>query len=197
VKNYDAIDTYAKFIHQSTNSALDLLMNLMDWTRAHTGRMEFNPKFIELNGFIRETENLFAGTLQQKNISLKHNIQENTVIYADENMIRTILRNLISNAIKFTHSEGLIVLDVLKNQHECVISVKDNGLGIPKESLDKLFRIDQNKSTKGTQNESGTGLGLILCKELIEKHNGRIWAESEPGKGSIFYFSVPNISQSE
>lgn len=197
VKNYDAIDTYAKFIHQSTNSALDLLMNLMEWTRAHTGRMEFNPKSIELNGFINETENLFAGTLQQKNISLKHNLPENTVIYADENMIRTILRNLISNAIKFTHSGGLIILDVLQNQHECLISVKDNGVGIPRESLYTLFRIDQNKSTKGTQNESGTGLGLILCKELIEKHNGKIWAESEPGKGSTFYFSVPNISQSE
>ncbi len=112
-------------------------------------------------------------------------------------MIRTILRNLISNAIKFTHSDGAIVLDVLKKQHECLVSVKDNGVGIHKESIDKLFRIDQNKSTKGTQNESGTGLGLILCKELIEKHNGRIWVESEPGKGSIFYFSVPNISQTK
>ncbi len=197
VKNYNAIDTYAKLIHQSTNSALDLLMNLMDWTRAHTGRMEFNPKYFELNGFMKETEYLFAGALQQKRISLKHNIPENTVIYVDENMIHTILRNLISNAIKFTHTDGYIFIDVLKNQHECQVSVKDSGVGIPKESLEMLFRIDQNKSTKGTQNESGTGLGLILCKELIEKHSGKIWVESEPGKGSTFHFSIPNIAQSE
>lgn len=195
VKNYDAIDMYAKIINQSTNSALDLLMNLMDWTRAHTGRMEFNPGNIDLNRFIIETEYLFAATLKQKNISLKHNIPEKTVVYADENMIRTILRNLISNAIKFTHPEGQIVLDVIQNQNECLITVKDSGVGIPKESLDMLFRLDQNKSTKGTQNETGTGLGLILCKELIEKHNGRIWVESEPGKGSTFHISIPGIAQ--
>ena len=197
VKNYNSIDTYAKIINQSTNSALDLLMNLMDWTRAHTGRMEFIPGNIDLNKFIIETEYLFAATLKQKNISLKNDIPENTVVYADENMIRTILRNLISNAIKFTHTEGQIAIEVLKNQQECLISVKDNGVGITRESLDSLFRIDQNKSTKGTQNETGTGLGLILCKELIEKHNGKIWVESEPGKGSTFYFSIPNITRSD
>lgn len=194
VKNYDSIDMYAKIINQSTNSALDLLMNLMDWTRAHTGRMEFNPENIDLNRLLMESEYLFAATLKQKNISLKHNIPENTVVFADENMIRTILRNLISNAIKFTHPEGQIALDVLRNQHECLISVKDNGVGISKESLDMLFRLDQNKSTKGTQDETGTGLGLILCKELIEKHNGKIWVESEPDKGSVFYFTIPNVS---
>jgi len=109
-------------------------------------------------------------------------------------MIRTILRNLISNAIKFTHVNGQIMLSVLKNPHETLISVSDNGVGIPKASLDMLFRIDQNKSTRGTQNESGTGLGLILCRELTEKHGGAIWVESEPGKGSTFTFSIPSIS---
>lgn len=197
LKNYDAIDTYAQIINQSTKSALDLLMNLMEWTRAHTGRMEFNPVDIDLNKFIVETEYLFAATLKQKNISLKHNIPEKTVVFADENMIRTILRNVISNAIKFTHPEGQIALEVLKNQQECLISIKDNGVGITRDSLDSLFRIDQNKSTKGTLNESGTGLGLLLCKELIEKHNGKIWVESEPGKGSTFYFSIPNINRSD
>jgi len=111
-------------------------------------------------------------------------------------MIRTILRNLISNAIKFTHTNGRIVISVIKNKQEYLISVSDNGVGIPKKSLDNLFSIDQNKSTRGTQDESGTGLGLILCKELIKKHNGRIWVESEPGRGSIFYFSLPILSES-
>jgi signal transduction histidine kinase len=106
-------------------------------------------------------------------------------------MIRTILRNLISNAIKFTYPGGQITLKAVKNTHECLISVSDNGVGISKETLEMLFRIDQNNSTAGTQNETGTGLGLILCKELTERHEGRIWGESQPGKGSIFYFSLP------
>jgi signal transduction histidine kinase len=190
-KDYDAVEEYAKIIRQSTTSAMDLLMNLMEWSRAHTGKMEFKPEDIELKWVLKESEHLFAGALMQKKIDLTLNIPEDTVVYADKNMIRTILRNLISNAIKFTNCNGHIEVTVLKSLQEFLISVSDNGVGIPKESLDMLFRIDQNNSTRGTQNESGTGLGLILCRELIEKHNGRIWCESEPGKGSIFYFSLP------
>ncbi len=195
-KDYDNIDEYAKIINQSSNSAMDLLRNLMDWSRAHTGRMEFKPGDIDLNELIRESESLFAGALLQKKIYLTLKLPEDTVVYADKNMIRTILRNLISNAIKFTHTNGRIVISVIKNKQEYLISVSDNGVGIPKKSLDNLFSIDQNKSTRGTQDESGTGLGLILCKELIKKHNGRIWVESEPGRGSIFYFSLPILSES-
>ncbi len=196
-KDYDGIDEYAQIIKQSSKSAMDLLMNLMEWSRAHTGRMEFKPRYIELNELVDESEHLFVGALRQKRIGITLNIPENTIVYADKNMIRTILRNLISNAIKFTHPDGHIVIAVMKNQHEDLISVSDNGVGISKESIDRLFRIDQNNSTTGTQKETGTGLGLILCKELIERHGGRIWCESELRKGSIFYFSLPCISESK
>jgi len=193
-KNYNGIDEYAQIIKQSSKSAMDLLMNLMDWSRAHTGRMEFKPEYIELNELVKESESLFAGALLQKKIGLTLNVPESSVVFADKNMIRTLLRNLISNAIKFTHPDGHIVFSVVKSQQELLISVSDNGVGISKESISKLFRIDENYSTLGTQNEEGTGLGLILCKELIERHDGRIWVESEPRKGSTFYFSLPCIS---
>ncbi len=194
-KDYNGIDEYAQIIKQSSKGAMDLLMNLMDWSRAHTGRMEFKPEDIKFDELIMESEYMFAGALLQKNICLTLNVPENTVVYADRNMIRTILRNLISNAIKFTHPTGQIGLSVMKSQYEYLISISDNGVGIPQKTFDRLFKIDQNISTTGTQNEKGTGLGLILCKELIGRHGGRIWGESEPGRGSIFYFSLPCVSE--
>ncbi len=193
-KKYEAVGHYAEIINQSVSHTHDLLRNLMEWSRAHTGRMDFKPEPIELNELAEETAQLFAGALLHKKISLSVHIPENTMVFADIHMIRTILRNLMSNAIKFTHAHGQINLSVLKTPNEYRVTVSDNGVGIPKTSLDMLFRIDQNKSTRGTQNESGTGLGLILCKELIEKHGGAIWVESEPGKGSAFTFSIPSIT---
>ncbi len=190
-KNYETVGEYAMIINQSVNSTMDLLRNLMDWSRAQTGMMEFKPGYFDLNGLVKETENLFAGALKQKKIFFTINTSGNTVIFADKNMIRTILCNLISNAIKFTHRDGHIVLSVLKQTNEYLISVSDDGVGIPPDTIEKLFLIDQNKSTRGTQNESGTGLGLLLCKELIEKHRGKISVESEYGKGSTFNVSIP------
>lgn len=192
-KDYEGIDQYAQIINQSSKSAMDLLMNLMEWSKAHTGRMEFKPEFFELNDLIRETESLFKGALLHKKISLAINMPDETIVFADKNMIRTILRNLISNAIKFTYPDGNVVIGVEKSLNGFLISVTDDGVGIPKESINSLFRIDQNYSTLGTFREKGTGLGLILCKELIGKHNGRIWGESEYGKGSKFVFTLPVI----
>ena len=118
-------------------------------------------------------------------------IPESASIIADEAMISTVLRNLISNAIKFTNPEGEIIISVEKNYNELLVAISDNGVGIMPDILAKLFRIDESYSTSGTQNEKGTGLGLILCKEFIEKHNGKIWVESELGRGSTFYFTIP------
>lgn len=109
---------------------------------------------------------------------------------ADKKMISTVLGNLISNAVKFTHSGGEIVISVKPKQKEWVITVSDNGVGIKKEAIEKLFRIDESHSTLGTEDEKGTGLGLLLCKEFVEKNNGKIWLESEEKKGSKFHFSV-------
>jgi signal transduction histidine kinase len=112
-------------------------------------------------------------------------------VFADKAMINTILRNLISNAIKFTYPGGQIIISAEKTPDELKISISDNGIGIKKETIGKLFRIDENNTRIGTQNERGTGLGLILCKEFIEKHQGKIWVESELGKGSKFSFTIP------
>jgi signal transduction histidine kinase len=126
-----------------------------------------------------------------KNIELKSSVTDNLTIIADKNMIKTILRNLISNAIKFTHKNGKVEVKAIIVNKQVEISVSDSGIGMTKETMAKLFRIDANLSTCGTENEKGTGLGLFLCKEFIEKHGGKICVESESGKGSIFKFFLP------
>ena len=127
----------------------------------------------------------------RKNIELKRFIPDDLVIVADRNMIKTVLRNLISNAIKFTPKNGKVGVNALTNDKYIEIAVSDNGIGMTKEIISKLFRIDSNHLTRGTENEKGTGLGLFLCKEFVEKHGGKIWVESEPGKGSIFKLFLP------
>ena len=191
-KDYDGIEKYAEIILQSSGRAMDLLMNLMEWARSQTGRMEFNPEFFEIVSLIDEIAPLFEEIAGKKSIVVKTVLPSNAPVFADKSMISTVLRNLISNAIKFTNPGGEIIISVEKNhQSELTISVCDNGVGIPKNTIEKLFSIDENYSTMGTQKEMGTGLGLILCKEFVEKHNGNIWVESEEGKGSTFYFSIP------
>ncbi len=191
-KNFDGIEQFANYIIQSSNRAMGLLMNLMEWSRSQTGRMNFNPEHFNLADIATENVLLLSDSAKQKSITVKNTSPTNIRIYADKAMIGTILRNLISNAIKFTMPGGRIVLSAHENQNEVIFSVSDTGVGIPKDSMDKLFRLDKNYSTSGTQNERGTGLGLILCREFVEKHEGKIWVESQERKGSSFYFSIPN-----
>lgn len=131
------------------------------------------------------------GNAKAKQIRLT--IQENDVstVYADEQMLKTILRNLISNAIKFTHRNGEIHIRAVKDHSFTIITVTDNGVGIAHDQIDKIWDITQNYTTEGTANEKGSGLGLLLCKEFVEKHGGWIWVDSEPGKGSSFRFALP------
>jgi two-component system, sensor histidine kinase and response regulator len=128
---------------------------------------------------------------KNKNITLEQNIGENTFAIADEKSVSTVFRNLISNAIKYTKPGGLIKIETIKKEDYIEITVEDNGIGINPETLKKLFTITEKVSEPGTANETGTGLGLILCKEFVENNNGKIWAESEPGKGSRFIFTLP------
>nr|NQU94171.1 PAS domain S-box protein [Bacteroidota bacterium] len=190
-QNIDGITRYAGIIQKSSQRAVDLLMNLMDWSRSQTGRMEFNPEYFEMVSLINEVTSLFTTTAGHKSIIITKGLPSNSPVYADKAMISTVLRNLISNAIKFTMPGGKIIISEEEKQNELTIMIGDTGVGIPKASVDKLFRIDENYSTPGTQNEHGTGLGLILCKEFIGKHDGNIWVKSEEGKGSSFYFSIP------
>lgn len=189
-KNYLGIEEYTGIILQSSQRAMDLLMNLMEWSRSQTGKMEFNPAYFQLTELINAVELLFKNAAGQKSIVITNTLPCNIAVYADKNMMSAVLRNLISNAIKFTRSGGEIIISA-EEKEGLTVSVIDNGIGIPKDRIEQLFRIDENYSTSGTQNEKGTGLGLILCKEFIEKHGGKIWVESEEGKGSIFYFTIP------
>ncbi len=189
-KNFDGIEQYARIIQHSSQQAMDLLMNLMEWSRSQTGKMEYKPETVEMVALINDVTELLNDLARKKSITISKEIPQNISAFADKAMISTILRNLVSNAIKFTHPGGKIVLSAEQKPDEWVFSVSDNGVGIKKEAIEKLFRIDENNSTPGTQNEKGTGLGLILCKEFVEKHGGKIWAESEVGKGSKFCFTI-------
>jgi signal transduction histidine kinase len=199
VRIYDVMEEYSKIILTSAKRAMDLLTNLMEWSRSQTGRMEFNPGAMELVSLITEIELLFHGIADQKSIRINLEIPPSATIYADRDMISTVLRNLISNAIKFTNFGGKINISIEDQPEELTVSIRDTGVGMKKEKLEKLFRIDSESSTLGTNREKGTGLGLILCKEFIEKHEGKIWVESEVGKGSVFRFTIPkqNLNEAE
>ncbi len=189
--DYDGIKRYAEIILESSQRAMDLLMNLMDWTRAQTGRMEFNPEYFEIIDLIDENILLFDGIAAQKGITINRILPPKIPVFADKEMLNTVCRNLISNAIKFTKPEGEIFISAIEKQTEIMVSVSDNGVGISKTNIGKLFRIDQNYTTSGTNREQGTGLGLLLCKEFVEKHGGQIRVDSLEGIGSTFSFTLP------
>jgi signal transduction histidine kinase len=185
------IKEFAGIISQSSELAMELLMNLMDWSRSQTGQMKYNPEQIELSKISNEMETLFNNIAQEKSIIIKWKLSDDTSYLMDKVMINIILRNLISNAIKFTMPNGEISIEAKKMREHLLFSVIDNGVGIAQDTTKTLFDIGKNHSTTGTNDEMGTGLGLILCKEFVEKHGGRIWVESVLGEGSTFYFSIP------
>jgi len=195
-KNYGSIEEFTTAIHQSSQRAMDLLSNLMEWAQSQTGRMEFNPEHFEMKSLINEMEFLFEDIAIQKNIILNKVLPITSPVFADKAMIGTVLRNLIANAIKFTEPGGKIMISAEVKRNGLTVSVADSGIGIPKNRIETLFSIDESYSTPGTNNEKGTRLGLILCKEFIEKHGGRIWVESNRDgssgkKGTSFHFTIP------
>jgi PAS domain S-box-containing protein len=190
-KKYEQIGELTNIIWQSSNRAVDLIMNLMTWALSQSGRIKFNPEYFEIDPIVNEVILLMKSSAEQKFITITNMFLSGIKVNADKAMISTVLRNLISNAIKFTQANGKITIISTLNNSEIIISISDSGVGIPKAKLDKLFITDEGHSTKGTQEEYGTGLGLILCKEFIDKNSGKIWAKSEVGIGSTFSFSLP------
>jgi signal transduction histidine kinase len=185
------IEESAGMINTSAVQTLKLLENLLDWANSQTGKILFNPMPLNLNELLDEEFTTLNDMAKGKNIQLKSSITDNLTIVADKNMIKTILRNLISNGIKFTRKNGKVEVKTLVKNNHLEIAVSDTGIGLTGETMEKLFRIDADLSTRGTDNEKGTGLGLFLCKEFVEKHGGKIWAESIPGNGSTFKFILP------
>ncbi|MBN1926270.1 MAG: HAMP domain-containing histidine kinase [Prolixibacteraceae bacterium] len=193
IDDHDGIVEYARIIRDSSWRVMELLMNLLEWSNSQTGKMDYYPEYIDLASMITEASALSTGGAQQKSISIMTDLPDNITAFADKAMISTILRNLISNAIKFTYLHGKIVISVKENHNGLLVSVSDNGVGLSKKRIENIFRFEKSKPTLGTQKEHGTGLGLLLCKEFVSKHGGRIWVESEFGKGSTFFFTIPAI----
>jgi len=187
----ETIEQYADLIYTTSNNTYRLLENLLSWALMQQGKIPFIRKSLIFKEMVNEVFELFEVNAQNKNISLFNMIDENLIIHADVNMIKTVIRNLVSNAIKYTSSEGIIEVSAILEGVYIQVTVKDNGTGIKEENINKLFWTGSNFTHRGTENESGTGLGLILCKEFIEKHQGTIWVESEIGKGSEFKFILP------
>ncbi len=190
-KNFDSAERMSEIILQSANNAMDLLTELLEWALMQIGTMEFKPEKINLLEVLKQVEPLLADAASQKGITIRNNVPKETILYADQEMVSFVLRNLISNAIKFTNQQGMITISVEQSSSDVIISVADTGIGIPKDMIKNLFHIDKNYKRSGTNKERGTGLGLVLCKEFVEKLGGKIWVKSEEGEGSTFYFSLP------
>jgi len=182
---------FASDIHHSTNNIFRLLQNLLEWSRSQTGRLVFIPREIEFKQILENSVNVLRSLADHKNIVLSFEYNDDLVLFADPLMIETVLRNLINNAIKFTPEDGLIEITANQIEDQISICVKDSGIGISKEDARNLFRIDSTVKRKGTNNEDGSGLGLILCKEFVAKNNGTIWVNTSLGEGSSFFFTVP------
>ncbi len=184
-------------IDKASKQAFSLLENLLEWARSQTGRMDYSPSNFNLVDLVHETILVAQPFANKKGIKLESVTPINTLIKADRNMIYTILRNLISNALKFTPQHGKVTVSINETVDNIVFSVADSGVGISPENMAKLFKIDETFTNTGTDNERGTGLGLILCKEFVEKHLGHIWVESTLKSGSIFFVQIPKTLSNE
>ncbi len=190
-KGYKDISEYATIIRDSSIQSMDLLTNLLKWSQSQTGNINFEPVHFNLYEMAEKITIFFSPVASQKSITIQHKVPVDFEIYGDYDLLHTILRNLISNSIKFTHPEGQIILKAHNEKNYTKICVSDTGIGINDKATDKLFRIDKQFSTRGTKDESGSGLGLVICKDFVDMHKGNIWCESTPGKGSTFYFTIP------
>jgi len=192
-------------IYRAAKNVFSLLENLLQWSRMQMGRLEYEPSQIEMEQIVEQTVSLLTHNAQDKGIMLRGDVPENILVYADKNMLDTVIRNLTTNALKFTPRAGGVTIaareQLLTAEGQAIndslvaefveVSVADTGVGISPEDLAKLFKIEVHHTTLGTAKEQGTGLGLLICKEMVEKNGGRIWVESEVGKGTVFKFTVP------
>jgi signal transduction histidine kinase len=189
--NKDEIKRFLGSLHTSAETVYALLENLLAWSQLQREVIGYHPEYILLPEVVGWTLLLFQSGATQKQITLQSLVSEELKAYADPKMVNTVMRNLISNALKFTNTGGRVEVSAKTDEQEVEIAVADTGIGISEEIVSKLFRIETKHSKAGTAGEKGTGLGLILCKELVERNGGRVWVESEAGNGSTFRFTLP------
>jgi signal transduction histidine kinase len=182
---------FAGNIKDASEATYRLLENLLEWSRMQANKIEFKPEVIDIGNIVLETFSLLHSSAEAKNIRLSSSVMFNTTAFADENMIKTVVRNLVSNAIKFTQTDGEVKISVSENNDYKEMSISDNGVGISENDFKVLFHVDVSLKNRGTANESGTGLGLIICKEFIERNGGTITVKSMIGIGSTFLFTLP------
>jgi PAS domain S-box-containing protein len=194
-QNYSEMETYTGMLHESAGKTFDLLSNLLTWARSQTGSIQYRPEDLDLEKLVGKVIDLMGHAAIGKSISLENRIPRGSRLHADPCMIELIIRNLVSNAIKFTHENGSVIIECEERGDVVTVYVKDTGIGIPEEEAANLFLSDPHSTRQGTHKETGTGLGLVLCKEFVERHGGRIHVQSRPDEGSCFHFDIPRDSQ--
>lgn len=202
IKNFDdfsndEIKSISSNIHNSLRHLYELIENILQWSGLQTGKIPYKPETLNLKRITDQVINLLNGSAVKKNILLSSTVADNLFVNADRTMLFSILQNLISNSLKFTNTGGEINVYAVNEDKFYRVYVKDNGIGMKPEEMEKLFKLDASISKSGTSGEKGTGLGLLLCKELTEKNGGRIWVESVYGKGTTFIFTVPKYLTNE
>lgn len=187
----EEIKLFYKGVNDNLNNLFGLLENLLNWSLMQRGMLEYEPINLNICDAVNRVIDILMQSAAKKNIYLQNNIKADVFVYADDDMIRSVVQNLIMNAIKFTPVDGKIIISAIEKKGFIEISVQDNGIGIAAEKISKIFYFCSLFSTHGTAGEKGTGLGLPLCKEFIDRNNGKFWVESELGKGSKFTFALP------
>lgn len=187
----DEIQQYATFINKAASNTISLLENLLEWASIQDGRISFRPRVVNLDELLSEMVSMIGESATEKKIEISLAESGNMKVKVDENMIKTVVRNLLSNAVKFTKPGGKIEVSAIRSESGVVVKVTDSGVGISAENLKKLFDIGAGYFTRGTKNEKGTGIGLLLCHEFVEKHGGKMIVESREGEGSTFSFTIP------
>ncbi|MEI6277050.1 MAG: HAMP domain-containing sensor histidine kinase, partial [Prolixibacteraceae bacterium] len=189
---FEELQKMSSSLEKSASQLFRLLENLLNWARIQQGLIPFNPVMVKLLPSIDECIALMQEQANAKEIEIVRIIPEELTVFADDNMLQTIIRNLVFNSVKFTRKGGRVTISVKTSDPTHVeIVIRDTGIGMSQSIIDQLFRLDVQSSRRGTDGEASSGLGLLLCKEFVEKHGGRIWTESEVGNGSIFHFTIP------
>lgn len=194
-------DTLYSFLESQkdlSKNTFQLLENLLNWARSNTNQIEYYPEILDVNTIINASVSNITYQANSKDLVVSVSCPDQIQAFADENMFRSVIRNLLSNAVKYTPKGGEIHIQISPSENNlAVIAIQDTGIGMPPKILENIFRIDSKNNRPGTEGELSNGLGLLLCKEFTEKNKGRIWAESEEGKGSIFSFTIPSFAVSD
>lgn len=189
--DYESVKKYAPMVLKTAKNTHDLLENLLEWSRTQIGQIEFKPVIFEMLPFVIEEVKLLQGEADNKSIHINVMVKSPFTVFADKQMLGSIFRNLLSNAIKFSLIGGRIEIDMVQENAQMIVSIQDEGVGMDADQLEKLFKLEESFTTRGTGGEKGSGLGLLICKEFTEKHQGNLWVKSQINHGSTFYFSLP------